>query len=151
MAAGCAVLLSPLSPLCLQPLNPALSARVLHALASLLTGSLEGSRLFREHHPSQAWRKRSPLHHPWRKGNTAASLEEGEPFAASLAPTTFAEARSPPPGTGGSRGYFSALPRLSPPSSEDEDVAESNLTFTETGKPSVQNPSAREGFWLRGG
>lgn len=103
MAAGCAMLPSSLSPLS-SPLpslstsptapTPVLSARVFHALAGFC--SQEGDCLVSEHHHNQAWRRRRPLQHPWKKRNTTAPQEEREPFAASLQVTTFAKAWSPP-------------------------------------------------------
>ena len=161
MAAGCAALLSPLSPLCLQPLNPVLSARVFHALARLLTGSWGDGCLVSKHHPSQAWRKRSPLQHPWRKGNTAASLEEGEPFAASLEErepfavslemTTFAEARSPPPCTRGLVATSLLRQGFHCPAERMKMLLRATSPSYRQRNPQCQTPSGREEFWLRGG
>ncbi|RLV98812.1 hypothetical protein DV515_00010519, partial [Chloebia gouldiae] len=76
----------------------AIQSRALEALALCPCSgrSKEGGCLVSEHHHNQAWRRRSPVQHPWRKRNTTASLEGGEPCAASLEVTTFAKACSPP-------------------------------------------------------
>lgn len=176
MADGCWLRRAPLSPRPappLQPLNPALSAQVFHELASLLTGSWGDVCLVSEHHPRQGggrgalcsipggrgalqhpWRKKSPLQHPWRKRSPLQHPWDGGSLGAlSSIPGTNNLCQSLQPSSmhTGSHGHLSSLPRLSLPSRKDEDVAESNLTFTQTGKPPSAKPEWKGGILVQKG
>ena len=94
---------SPLSPLHLQPLSLVLSAQVFHALAGLLTDPGEVVAWFLSITPARPGGRGALCSTPGRRGTLCSTPGGRGALCTSLEVTTFAEARSPLPCTGGLR------------------------------------------------